>query len=221
MKKAIKTSKKYLITISSFAIILVACVGATIGITMAYFGDVKNGSADITLSAGITFDGTSGISVSAGDVEYAVPSQTVTVTTSLKIVKGTGTKATNAVLQVAPTFTATGLTGVTCDFTDGNKYAVTGLTGAQLLASGNRLYLVKTDTTDLFEFEPTDSGVTISFTIDVQIPSTIGNTAGGKSCSLSITAKVLQSTIYTDATNTVEKTITGFADYFSGFNAAA
>ena len=66
MKKVMNASKKYIITIVSFAIILVACIGATIGITMAYFGDAKSGTADITLGASILFDGTKGVSVAAG-----------------------------------------------------------------------------------------------------------------------------------------------------------
>lgn len=214
MKKVMNASKKYIITIVSFAIILVACIGATIGITMAYFGDAKSGSASITLGASIEFDGTSGVAVTAGSTT-AVPSQTVNVTTTLKIKKGTGT-VTKAVLQVVPTFTA-GDTGVTCSFADDTEFAVTGVTDAVLVAKSNKLYLVKKTTkTDLQEITPTDGGLTISFVVPVQIPSSIGNAAGGKACSLSMTAKVIQSTIYTDGTTAVAKTVSAFATYFEG-----
>lgn len=217
MKKVMNASKKYLITIISFAVILVACIGATIGITMAYFGDAKSNSANITLGASIKFAETGGVAVAAGSTT-AVPSQTVNVTTTLKIQKGTGT-VTKAVLQVIPTFEA-GETGVTCAFTNGTTYDVTGVTGAKLIAQDNKLYLVdSTTTTSLKEIEPTESGLTISFTIPVQIPSTVGNTAGGKACSLSITAKALQSTIYTDGTNAVAKTVSAFGIYFDGLTA--
>ncbi len=217
MKKVMNASKKYIITIVSFAIILVACIGATIGITMAYFGDAKSGSANITLGASIEFDGTSGVAVAAGSTT-AVPSQTVNVTTTLKIKKGTGT-VTKAVLQVVPTFTA-GDTGVTCSFADDTEFAVTGVTDAVLVAKSNKLYLVnKTTKTNLQEITPTDTGLTISFVVPVQIPSSIGNAAGGKACSLSMTAKVIQSTIYTNGTTAVAKTVSAFGTYFDGLTA--
>lgn len=220
MKKVMKASKKYIITIASFAVILVACIGATIGITMAYFGDVKSSSANITLGASIAFDGTNGIAVAAGNTT-AVPSQVVNVTTTLKIVAGAKGTVTNGVLEVTPTFSA-GKTGATCTFANGTKYAVTGVTGATMIAQNNKLYLVDSNTTtNLKEITPTTSGITISFVVPVTIPSTIGNTAGGEQCSLSMTAKVLQSTIYTDADTTVGKTVTEFATYFQNFTAAA
>lgn len=219
MKKVMKASKNYIITIASFAVILVACIGATIGITMAYFGDVQSASANITLGASISFKSSGGIAVAAG-ATTAVPSQTVNVTTTLTIVKGDGT-VTNGVLQVTPTFTA-GTTGATCTFTDGTKFAVTGVSGATMIAQGNKLYLVdSTTTTNLKEITPTTEGVTISFVVPVQIPSTIGNSAGGQACSLSMTAKVIQSTIYTNGTTAVAKTVSAFGTYFEGLNAAS
>lgn len=219
MKKVMNASKKYVITIVSFAIILVACIGATIGITLAYFGDVKDASANITLGASIAFDGTGGIAVAAGSTT-AVPSQTVDVTTTLKIVKGATGAVTKGVLQVTPAFSA-GSTGATCTFTNGTKFNVTGVSNAVMIAQDNKLYLVNSSTTtNLVEIDPS-STVTISFTVPVAIPSTIGNSAGGQSCSLSMTAKVLQSNIYTDGTTTVAKTVSGFASYFDAFTAAA
>ena len=219
MKKVMKASKKYIITIASFAVILVACIGATIGITMAYFGDVKDASANITLGASISFKSSGGIAVAAS-ATTAVPSQTVNVTTTLVVVKGDGT-VTNGVLEVTPTFVA-GTTGATCTFADGTKYAVTGVTGATMIAKNNKLYLVdSTTTTNLKEITPTESGITISFVVPVTIPSTIGNSAGGQACSLSMTAKVLQSTIYTNGTTAVAKTVDAFGTYFAGLTAAS
>lgn len=220
MKKVMNASKKYIITIVSFAIILVACIGATIGITMAYFGDAKSGTADITLGASILFDGTKGVSVAAGSTT-AVPSQTVNVTTSLIIKKGTGT-VTKAVLQIVPTFTA-GSTGATCTFAEDATFNVTGAgDNAILVVKNNKLYLVnKTTKTNLEEITPTDAGITISFTVPVQIPAGIGNTASGQICRLSMTAKVLQSTIYTNGTTAVSKTVENFSTYFDGLTVTA
>lgn len=219
MKKVMKASKKYIITIASFAVILVACIGATIGVTMAYFGDVKNATANIKLGASISFKSSGGIAVAATGVTAAVPSQVVNVDTTLVITKGEGT-VTKGVLQVVPEFNA-GETDVTLTFKDGDTFAVTGAaSGSLMVVKSNKLYLVDSGKTNLVEIDPT-SDVTIKFTVPVTIPTTIGNTQGGQSFSLKMTAKVLQSTIYTDATNTVAKTVTGFATYFDSFTAAA
>ncbi len=221
MKKVMNASKKYIITIVSFAIILVACIGATIGITMAYFGDVKTGSAGITLGASIEFGSgdDSGISVVAASAT-AIPSQTINVTTTLKIKKGTGT-VTKAVLQFVPEFTA-GSTGATCSFADDTEFAVTGVTDAVLVAKSNKLYLVnKTTKTNLQEITPTDDGLTISFVVPIQVPSTVGNSASGKACSIKMTAKAIQSTIYTNGTTAVAKTVSAFATYFENLTAAS
>ncbi len=241
MKKAIKTSKKYLITIISFAIILVACIGATIGITMAYFGDVKSGSADITLGASIYFakdsENQKEINMTTDLTGSAVPSQTVTVTTSLNIQNGTEGQATKGVLCLEPVFSDKNGSGVTCTFVNGTTYDISAdsvITGVKFLAYKNRLYLVNsTLTTDGLstdeDFEKValaevgDNKVgKLSCVIKITIPTEIGNDAGGKTCSLSITAKVLQSAIYTDASNTAASvTIGGFSGYFNDFNSAA
>lgn len=219
MKKAINKSKKYLVTIISFAVILVACIGATIGITMAYFGDVKSGTANITLGAGILINGESlTMTTDLTDGTVAVPSQTVTVSTSIVVKKGTGDKATDAVLQIAPTFDA-GTTGITCNFNDGEKFAVTGVDGATLIAKDNYLYLVdSTNTANLKAFTPTADGVTISFSIKIAIPESIDNDVAGGSIQLSLTAKALQSTIYTND-GLVTLTTTNAATYFSAIGA--
>lgn len=221
MKKVIKASKKWVITIVSFAIILVACIGATIGITMAYFGDVQSGTANITLGASIVM-GSGGVVVTPSAETSVVPSQVVNCTVKATVKAGTSGNASTAVMQFIPTFTA-GSTGATCTFTKGATYAVTGITGAVVIVSDDAksLYLVdSTTTTNLKVITPTAAGVTIQFTIPITVPTTIGNTASGQACSLAIQTKALQSTIYSGS-NAVSPTVANFKTYFDGFTAAA
>lgn len=217
MKKVMKASKKYIITLACFAVVLVACIGATIGITMAYFGDVKSDTADIVLGAAIEFDGTAGIDVAATNVSGSiVPSQVVDVKTTLKIVKGAQGETTKGVLQLTPEFDAGG-TGVTCSFADNATFAVTGDVTGVLKAKDNKLYLVESANSDnLVEITPTTEGVSLSFIVQVTVPESLDNKQGGKTISMTMTAKVLQSTIYAGG-STVAKTISGFASYFNGF----
>lgn len=234
MKKVMTASKKYLITIICFAVVLVACIGATIGITMAYFGDVKSNSASITLGTSIYFGTDSDnkeVTMTTGLTGAVVPSQTVDVTTSLRIRKGEGTYVTKGLLRLDTTFEDKDTSGMTCDFENGTTFEVTGITGAKFVAYSKKLYLVKssfnaTSTTssavfeaaELFEIEP---DVYLSCVIQIVVPSTVGNASSGKTCSLSITAKVLQSTVYASAGSTsVSKTIGGFNTYFDSFTIA-
>lgn len=207
--------RKMLICMS---LILIACIGITFGITLAYFGDVKTGSASITLGASIYFDETNGVAVSASGSTAVVPSQSIDVSTNLKIIAGNGT-VTKGVLKVMPDFQA-GDTGATCTFTAGSTYDVsiggTKSTDAVMVVYQNELFLVKkSDTTKLYEITPSTSGLQVSFSVPVTVPETVANEASGKTCTIKMTAVVLQSTIYTSATATVPLTITDFLPYFT------
>ncbi len=226
MKKVMKASKKYIITIASFAVILVACIGATIGITMAYFGDVKSNTQNITLGASIFMDSTGGVALAASAANV-VPSQPVTVDATATIKAGTGT-VTPAVVRAQLTFTA-GTTGATFSITDGTTFDAyiggtksTSAVWKAVVAGGKTyLYLVnKTTDTNLETVTPSTSGVAVKFTVPVSVPSTIGNSASGQSCTLTAEFKALQSNIWDGSGNAVAKTHAAFATYFDALTAA-
>lgn len=228
MKKVMTASKKYLITIICFAVVLVACIGATIGITLAFFGDAKKATANITLASSIEFDGSNGIVMSTGLNNAAVvPSQLVTVTTTLTIKNGAKGTASPAVLQLIPTFSA-GSTGITCNFDSSTSFSAkvgSDSTGAKLVvgttaSSGGStcLYLVKSGSTNLYTFTPTSSGTTITFEIQIPIPNTITNSVGGEACTLNMTAKTVQATYYNGTTTAVTPTTSNYYDVFNAIS---
>ena len=226
MKKVMKASKKYIITIACFAVILVACIGATIGITMAYFGDVKSNTATITLGASIYMESSGGVAVAAS-AATVVPSQPVTVDATATIKAGAGT-VTPAVVRAKLTFTA-GTTGATFTIEDGTTFdAYLGGTKSstavwKAVVNGNNTYLYlvnKTTTTNLEPVNPTTAGYAVKFTVPVTIPSSIGNSASGQACTLAVEFKALQSNIWDASGNAVAKTHAAFASYFDALTAA-
>lgn len=185
---------------------------------LLFFGDSQSDSAEIKLGASIQFyEDNGGVSVATADGITVVPSQSVDITTSLTIVNGSG-DATSGVLKVIPSFTA-GATGATLSLNEGSEYDVyvngsLSSSAVMVVYCGDLYFAQKTDNSKLEVFTPTTSTITIKFTIPVQFPSTLGNSASGEKCSISMQGVVLQSTIYSDNGSLVDTTIENFQDYF-------
>ncbi len=199
------------------ALILVLCVGATIGLTVAFFGDSKSGSTEIKLGASIEFDGENGVSVATSDGLTVVPSQTVDVETTLVVKNGTDGDPTSGVLKVIPSLKA-GSTGAKLTLTAGSTYDVTingtKSTDTVMVVYNGDLYLAeKSNTANLKVFTPTTSGTTIKFTVPITFPNSLGNSASGQKCTISMKGVVIQSLIC-GASGEVPTTIVDFQPYF-------
>ncbi len=203
------------------ALILVLCVGATIGLTVAFFGDSKSGSTEIKLGASIEFDGENGVSVATSDGLTVVPSQTVDVETTLVVKNGTDGDPTSGVLKVIPSLKA-GSTGAKLTLTAGSTYDVTingtKSTDTVMVVYNGDLYLAeKSNTANLKVFTPTTSGTTIKFTVPITFPNSLGNSASGQKCTITMTGIVLQSLIHSES-GVVDTTIVDFIPYFEELN---
>ncbi len=199
------------------ALILVLCVGATIGLTVAFFGDSKSGSTEIKLGASIEFDGENGVSVATSDGLTVVPSQTVDVETTLVVKNGTDGDPTSGVLKVIPSLTA-GSTGAKLTLTAGSTYDVTingtKSTDTVMVVYNGDLYLAEnSNKANLKVFTPTTSGTTIKFTVPITFPNSLGNSASGQKCTISMKGVVVQSLIYGE-NGEVDTTIVDFQPYF-------
>ncbi len=199
------------------ALILVLCVGATIGLTVAFFGDSKSGSTEIKLGASIEFDGENGVSVATSDGLTVVPSQTVDVETTLVVKNGTDGDPTSGVLKVIPSLKA-GSTGAKLTLTAGSTYDVTingtKSTDTVMVVYNGDLYLAeKSNTANLKVFTPTTSGTTIKFTVPITFPNSLGNSASGQKCTISMKGVVIQSQIHGES-GEVPTTIVDFIPYF-------
>ncbi len=203
------------------ALILVACVGLTVGITLTFFGDSKSGSTEIKLGASIEFDGENGVSVATSDGLTVVPSQTVDVETTLVVKNGTDGDPTSGVLKVIPSLKA-GSTGAKLTLTAGSTYDVTingtKSTDTVMVVYNGDLYLAeKSNTANLKVFTPTTSGITIKFTVPITFPNSLGNSASGQKCTITMTGIVLQSLIHSES-GEVPTTIVDFIPYFEDFS---
>lgn len=213
-----KKISKYGKMVACMVLVLILCVGATLGITLTFFGDVQSGSAEIKLGASIMFKSDGGVAVTTESGISVVPSQTVNVQTTLTVVAGEG-DVTKGVLKVIPSFEA-GVTGAKLTLQEGESYSVkidnAVSSDAVIVVHDGSLYLAESaNTANLKVFSPTTSGTAISFTVPVTFPDTLGNSVSGQKCSVTMKGIVIQSTIYDNNNNIVPTTIVKFQPYLN------
>lgn len=76
MKQETKKKSILIVQLLSLLVAFLLCIVATVGITLAYFGDTARGSATISLRGGVYVDGSFSASTSA---QHVVPGQIVSV----------------------------------------------------------------------------------------------------------------------------------------------
>lgn len=200
MKMKNKKNKKKVLSIVALAATFVLCIGATFGITLAYFGGNATGSiTDITLKTGVTVGAAARSSV---DNNLVVPGQPVNITCTATIepYEGGTANSTNAVPGLLRAkFTTGGDMSVTATIsaekvtaTNGEGYWVDGGDGYHYFctsASGKQLVALSATAAN----EVTMSG---SFTV----PTSLDNDDSGQTFTASVVFEVAQGELWNGAT---------------------
>ncbi len=206
-----KRNKKKVISIVALVASFVLCIGATFGITMAYFGGTDSKSlSNITLKTGIVI----GASISADSSvqnSLVVPSQPVTVTATGSVTAATdnGASAVNAVKGLVRAKFSVAGEGT---FASGFTVTTDGETD-DWYKDGDYYYLVSSGTT----LKEVTAGGSVTISGKFTVPSTLNNSNSGQAVSITVTFEVVQSELWDASGNKVEKTVN--TDVKSAFDA--
>ena len=201
MKQETKKKSILIVQLLSLLVAFLICIVATVGITLAFFGNRAGGVATISLRGGVYVDG----SFSAGaTAQYVVPSQIVDVTgianVSSRGKAGSATdKPTNAFLR-AQVVDSSHSSGDNVNVTVDSKLTVQN-TSCHWEYYDGWYYLCKGDSgTTLFEIDTTEhnsqaKGLEIPFVTKFQVNPSYANEHSGSQYTISVSFTAVQSVI--------------------------
>lgn len=229
MDKKKKRRKIRLIKSLVLVVAFVVAIGATFGITMAYFGGTSTTEkAEMTLKTGLWVNAKDITTVSAS--QYVVPSQVINPTCEVSIksskekgnAANTGESASKALLRALIVFTDE--TGSLSNTTSAGYFEVkSGSTHVgNFVKDGetNYYYFMPTSVTSITGSETmqvidtTAGEVTYKFTLNVAVPKELGNSAGGSKITLEVSYQVIQADFFNDAGAEITKTVTNAKEIF-------
>ncbi len=199
-----KKNKKKVISIVALVASFVLCIGATFGITMAYFGgNAKKDLGTLTLKTGITVNAAISTTQTIEN-SLVVPGQPIDInaTGTVKSYNGT-TNVVDGILRAKITITATGFTGVTPTINAGTN---TGTAAGVWVASGEYYYLCTAAGAKTLQKVQYDETAILTGTAD--IPNTIKNDMSGKTITASVTFEVVQAELFNGDTKLTDANLT-------------
>ena len=235
MDKKKQRRKIRLIKSLVLVVAFVVAIGATFGITMAYFGGKSNTSTGaITLKTGIWVNSKDITGISA--TSYVVPSQIVEPECVLTIKSSkdkadaaiTTDQASKALLRAELVITDGTGSGTISSAATAAYFAVYDSSNVQVGnfvkdttdVTKNYYYFLPTATTTfadsatMQEIDTTDGELTYKFKIKIQIPSSLGNAAGGTKIDISVYYQAVQSDFYDANGDLIDKIVSNAKTIF-------
>ena len=232
MEKKKKRRKLKLIKSLVLVVAFVVAIGATFGITMAYFGGTSGTkTAEMTLKTGLWLKA-GDITDSSGSsaTQFVVPSQVINPKCQVSIKSSKlasdpsantveGQQGSDALLRAEIQFTdESGVLSGSSSSASATYFQVYDLSDTEVGAfvkdgSTNYFYFMPKGTTSItdstrMQVVPTSGGeVTYKFNLKVTVPPEIGNNKGGSVITLSVNYQVIQADFFEINGNMSEKTV--------------
>ena len=203
MKKENKKTKILIVQLLSLLVAFLLCIVATVGITIAFFGNTARGDSTISLKGGVFVDGSFSASTSA---QLVVPGQTVNVESVASVSSRAGDgisttdSPTNAFLRAQMVESTSDASGSAINVT-----VITELTVQETTCHwekfGDWYYLCEGETgTKLFEIDTTNhnsqaTALEIEFNASFQVDKRYENDKSGAQYMVSVSFTAIQSKI--------------------------
>lgn len=195
-----KSKKKLIGIIAGCAMAFILTVVVSVAVTLAYFGDTKNGESTITMGQALKFGGDVSASTTL-TTEKTLPGATDNITVNASIAKST----TTAYLRVKVASSGTGSDSIKL----GTSF--TSADGKFVSNADGYYYLAQTDAdTKMQVLDATATAKAISFTIPYSVDATLTNTVAGQTITVTVTMEIVQSEYFGDGT--VANVATTWAD---------
>lgn len=182
-----KNKKKLFAIIAASALAFVLTIALSVSITLAYFGDTKTGTANVTMGQKLEFSGNITAAAASGTtLTGLLPGGSVDVEATGTIAKST----TTAYLRVKAVSSGTNASSftvatATCDL-------------GSLVKQGDYLYLANGTTPTIVDASSADKSVKV--TVKVSVDKTLTNDVAGKEVTLTFTFEIIQSANITATT---------------------